>query len=996
MTTDIGELKARLTMEAQNFSQGMQRTRTELLNTTSSTKATNTAMQGLQTTTSRMRQAAEEGIIPTSELASELASQMGGVRDTSAESVAAVAELGGAVAELGPAAEAGAGNAAASIEEMLQSIQTASLAIGGAILAGVGISVKTAADFEAQMTRVKAISGATDGEFQNLIDSALELGASTSKSASEVAIAFEDMAAKGFNATQIIEAMPGVIAAAEASGSDLALTAEVVASALNGFGLEATEASRVADILATTANISAASVDDMGYAFKYVGPVANSLGLSIEEVSAAIGIMTNSGLDGSSAGTALRAALLALNNPAKEQEKIMKELGFSLKDSTGNAKSLSQMFGDLTEATKGMTQAEKVATVAKLVGTEASSGMLAVMAGGVDQLNEFTTSLETSTGASIEAAVIMKDNLKGAVDELTGGFETIGIKVGNEFLPLLTDITRKGAEVVGAISEMDVSAVKTGVAFAGTASGLALVISTVGRLVIAAKALMVTMGPAGWLITGISLLGGVIAAAVVNNRELNESMLANIETQFKEVESLDANIKRFDELQHKSKLTTEQFGRFVDINSELSKTADPDLIAKLKDEQAKLAKESGVSNDELLEMVGLNNNLIETVPEATKKITDQGNAILDNTNYLKDYNNEQLKGLFDQLSLEKIKTETQYKDLLKEEKALINEMQTGEKNLNELKAKRDEWQQKVIDAEKLLNEMYADRSKYTQEDINQQNISLNLSKGELATAQEDLETQAESILKSQEDLEKTREKLKGLEEIRIKMSQIVLAQAGITSEAGKELETINTEIAKLEEKKKKLAETTPVAQKNKAEYQESVRLINEQIGKLETARTRVEEITNAAGTMNDALGKSVYKDIIIRQVAGESLKRMPDLDYHTGGIVGRRQMPMLHTGGLASQFDKHPSHNEIDVRLLRNEMVLTEAQQANLMRMIDAGIPQSNNHKSSDSEINRLLEEIKQEIKNGQNAIIIMDDREVGRIVEPHVTEAQIFKGGRF
>lgn len=310
-------------------------------------------------------------------------------------------------------------------------------AAGVGIAAGLGMAVKTAADFESQMSRVQAISGATDSEFTKLNETALQLGASTSKSASEVAIGMENMAAMGFSVNEIMSAMPGVISAAEASGSDLALTSEVVASALNGFGMEASEASKVADILAMTANISAASIDDMGYALKYVAPVASTLGISLEEVSAAVGIMTDAGIDGSSAGTALRQSLLSLNNPAKAQAEIMNELGFSMRDNSGEAKGLSEIVRDLTAATQGMTDAERVATVAKLVGTEASAAMITLMNAGAGTIDTFASKLENSGGAAKAAADIMMNNFKGALEQMGGAIETAQIAIGNVLLPAL-------------------------------------------------------------------------------------------------------------------------------------------------------------------------------------------------------------------------------------------------------------------------------------------------------------------------------------------------------------------------------------------------------------------------------------------------------------------------------------------------------------------------------------------------------------------------------
>jgi TP901 family phage tail tape measure protein len=916
LTTDIGELRARLSLEAQQFRQGMEETRSQLSQT---------------------------------------------------------------------------GRSAQSVSKDFDRIQKASLGLGTAIVAGVGASIKTAADFEAQMSRVKAISGATDDEFKNLQKSALDLGASTSKSASEVAVAFEDMAAKGFNANQIMAAMPGVIAAAEASGSDLALTADVVASALNGFQMEASDASKVADILAKTANISAASMDDMGYAFKYVGPVANSLGLSIEEVSAAIGIMADSGIDGSSAGTALRAALLALNNPAKEQEKLMKSLGFSMKDSDGKAKNLSQIFAGLTKATEGMTKAEKVATIAKLVGTEASSGMLSVMEGGVDKLDDFTKSLKNSTGASKQAADVMKDNLKGAVDEFSGALESAGIEIGKDFLPTLTKIVK---EVTGVMGSFDIANIKGSLAFGGTTAAVALLMSTIGKLGFALKTL--SASPMGLAITGISLLTGVIAGAVVKNKELDEAMLDNIKTRFDEAKSIEDMVTKYDDLRSKSVLTNDEFARFIDIQSEMKKTSDPKVLENLSKEAEKLQKKSGLSNEELSEMVQLNGDLIEKVPEATGKISEQGNKILDNTKYIKEYNKAHLDSLYKDLEIEKIKTETKYRDLLIDEKNLKQEMRDKEADLQELLGKRASAIEKAKDEEDKLNKMLGNSAQYSEAAINAQIEKTASAKNEEEILQKQVEKKAEGIQKTQDDLDKTRDKIKALEDVRSKMAQIILAQMGLTSEQGKELETIDGAINKLEGQKKKIQETTPYNQRNTDIYRDAVKAVDDQIARLQSAKKKVEEITVKAADMNTALGKAIFKDVTIRETKYQIVKLQNssgrNTEYHTGGITGKNpinRIPTLHVGGLAAQFANAPTHNEIDVRLLRNEMVLTESQQANLMRMIDAGITPSGS--SGNSEVVELLQQLIHKTDAlGNRPIqgsVIMDSREVGELVEPHVSQ---------
>lgn len=259
----------------------------------------------------------------------------------------------------------------------------------GAIATGISLplkqAVKTSVDFDGAMRRAATIAGATGDEFDKLKQTALDLGASTTKSAQEVAVAMSEMAAKGYDVNQIIAAMPGVIAAAEASGEDLALTADTVSSAINAFGLKAEDASRVADILAQSANDTAAGIADLQYAFKYAAGPAAQLGYSIESVTAAVGIMVDAGLAGEQAGTSLRAALLRLVNPPKQAADELNKLGVSITDQNGNMRSLSDIIGDLSKGMEGYTDAQKASALAAIFGTEAVSGMMALIAAGPEK-----------------------------------------------------------------------------------------------------------------------------------------------------------------------------------------------------------------------------------------------------------------------------------------------------------------------------------------------------------------------------------------------------------------------------------------------------------------------------------------------------------------------------------------------------------------------------------------------------------------------------------
>jgi TP901 family phage tail tape measure protein len=934
MTTDIGELRARLSLEAQQFNQQMEQTRNHMSHMGNSAKsvndrfmALNMSMQTIGVSSSQISKINEQIRRANPQLLEQMLAdvrtELEGLGMDSSEIEKITAEI--------ERAESGT----MSFEESLNSIQAAALGLGTAVVGAIGVSVAKAQEFEAQMSRVKAIAGATDEEFRDLEKSALDLGASTSKSASEVAIGFENMAAMGMNANDIIAAMPGVIAAAEASGSDMAQTADVMASALNIFGLKASEATKVADILAKTANISAASLDDMQYALKYAGPPAAALGISLEELSASIGIMTNAGMKGEQAGTTLRSALLGLLDPSEENSKRMEKMGITITDAKGNFVGLSKLVKNLSDSMKGQTETQKAATLSALVGTEAVSGMLSLMKAGPETIDKMTESLENSGGASAEAAAIMKDNLAGAYEELSGALETVGIKLGKEFLPLLTEVTRTGAKVVGSIADVGMSAVNSGLAFAGAAAGIALVISTVGKLAISLKGLYLSMGPGGWIVMGLSLIGGAIAATVVHQREMQEVNLETADSMMKQADELAAAIKQYEELRAKSKLSNEELGRFVDINSEISKTADPNVIARLKDEQEKLRKKSGLSNEELNRMVELNNDLIEKVPEATTQITNQGNAIVTSTDKIKAYNREQYENVRLELEAQKAKAEANQADLLANETEEL-------KRINGLKEKMAGYDTKEIDQRRKLKGLYDDlavaKANNDSLEIDRINTTIEREEHKLGAIKKQRAETASLLVERTKEMDKIQAQIGKLDEVKRKMIDLELRQGGINAKRGEEIKTIDSAIAKLEKQKRELEKAVPVNQRNTAEYREARDAIQEQINKLQTTKSKVEEIIGKAEVLNATLGSDITKVVTIKTRGNTNSTWMrnkidPDYGRHTGGTFPRE----LHVGGLASKFDNLPSHNEVDVRLLRNEMVLTEAQQSNLFRMIDAG-----------------------------------------------------------
>lgn len=380
--------------------------------------------------------------------------------------------------------------------------------IGIAGAAGIGLAVNSAADFDTAMRKAGAIAGASASEFDAM-----------------------KQAAKGFDANQTIAAMPGIISAAEASGEDLALTSDTVASALNIWGLEAADASKVADVLAESANSTAAGIEDMSYAFKYAGAPAAALGVSLEETSAAIGLMTNAGLDGSNAGTALRASLLALLNPSEENSKMMESMGIAITDAKGNFVGLSGLVENLSKSMEGQTDTQKAATLASLVGTEAVSGFLALMEAGPTKIDGMTASLENSAGASQEAAAKMKDGIGGAFEQLGGAVESLAISFGDKLVPAVTVVANFLSDLLTKFNGMSEGAKSFIAISAAVVAGLFLIggplLMIIGYIpsIIAGFATLSTAvgalgtvftfltGPVGLIISAIVALGvGVVAA----------------------------------------------------------------------------------------------------------------------------------------------------------------------------------------------------------------------------------------------------------------------------------------------------------------------------------------------------------------------------------------------------------------------------------------------------------------------------------------------------
>ena len=328
-------------------------------------------------------------------------------------------------------------------------------------LAGLGIvAIKTGSDFEFQMSRVEAISGASGDALDALHQQAKDLGASTSFTAKEVAEGMENLASAGFEANgvtaetnEIMAAMPGLLDLAASGAVDLGLASQVTSNTLRGFGMDASEAGRVADVLARAAADTNAEIADTGEAMKYLAPVAKNAGWSLEESAAAIGMLSDAGIMGGQAGTTLRSVLVKLSKPTKQMNEVMDGLGISIYDADGNMKGMADIIDDLTVATADLTAEERDFAFAMMFGQTGVTGMNVLVEQGSDKLRELTESLENSEGAANDMANTMLDNLQGSVTILKSGLEGLGIEFYESIQEPLKDVADKAIGYVDQISQ---------------------------------------------------------------------------------------------------------------------------------------------------------------------------------------------------------------------------------------------------------------------------------------------------------------------------------------------------------------------------------------------------------------------------------------------------------------------------------------------------------------------------------------------------------------
>ncbi|WP_417262635.1 phage tail tape measure protein [Celeribacter sp.] len=327
--------------------------------------------------------------------------------------------------------------------------EAAALAASGA---GMVAMLRPAIQFEDAMTRVGAVSRASDEELARLTETARQLGRETPWAASQAAEGMQFLAMAGFDVNETIAAMPGLLNLASAGATDLGTTSDIASNVLTGFNMDAAEMGRLGDVLANTFTTSNTNLSMLGETMKYVAPAAASLGVDVETTAAMAGKLGDAGIQGSEAGTALRAVLLRLSAPSSAAAALMQELGIQTTDAAGNMRALPEILADLDKSTKTMGSATRAEVIKTIFETEAMSAATVLLgSAGSGALQEYAESLR-ETGTAARIASKMNDTVGGSLRSLSSRAEAAAISIGNGFIPVLANMVERIMPVIDQVT----------------------------------------------------------------------------------------------------------------------------------------------------------------------------------------------------------------------------------------------------------------------------------------------------------------------------------------------------------------------------------------------------------------------------------------------------------------------------------------------------------------------------------------------------------------
>ncbi len=394
-------------------------------------------------------------------------------------------------------------------------------AVTAPVVAMGATALSAASDFEGAMNVMQQVSGATASDMAQLQAQALELGRATSFSAGEAADAMLELGKAGMSVADVTAALPGVLTLAAAGGVDMAEAASLTTAALNAFGLEAAASADIANMFAAAANASAADISDLGQGFQQAGFAFAASKQSAQDLTASLALLTNVGLTGSDAGTALKNAMMRLMNPTKEAAAAMAQLGIDVFDAKGQMLPWADVIQEFSTATAGLSDETKQAALSTILMGDGMKAMLPLLDAGKTGFLDMKAAVEAQGAAQAVADARMK-GLGGAVEYFKGTIESTLIEAVLPFMDGIAAAMRQAADFVAGFSRIapevrNVIVVATAAAAAvgPLLIGLGMVSSAIGSalpvLAAAGGAIAALASPIGLVVAAVGALGVAFA-----------------------------------------------------------------------------------------------------------------------------------------------------------------------------------------------------------------------------------------------------------------------------------------------------------------------------------------------------------------------------------------------------------------------------------------------------------------------------------------------------
>ncbi|MBQ6945516.1 MAG: phage tail tape measure protein [Ruminococcus sp.] len=371
------------------------------------------------------------------------------------------------------------------------------------------IAVKTGADFDAAMSKVAAVSGATGEELDALREKAREMGSKTKFSASEAAEAMNYMAMAGWKTEDMLGGIEGIMNLSAASGEELATTSDIVTDALTAFGLTAADSGHFADVLAAASSNANTNVSMMGETFKYAAPIAGALGFSCEDTAQAIGLMANAGIKSTQAGTSLRTIMTALSGEVKFCGENLGDVAIQTTNADGSMRELTDILADCRVAFSQLSESEQASAAQALVGKNAMSGFLALMNAAPADIEKLQGAISSCDGTSLAMAETMQDNLMGQLTILKSQLEELAISFSDILMPTIRSIVSHIQSLVDKLNQLDPQTKETIVKIALIAAALGPLLIVIGKTISGVGSIISVVSKAPAAIAAVK--GGVAA-----------------------------------------------------------------------------------------------------------------------------------------------------------------------------------------------------------------------------------------------------------------------------------------------------------------------------------------------------------------------------------------------------------------------------------------------------------------------------------------------------